>query len=159
MITRDELARRLRLATAETIKCARTFVIEPLPDRAIFHPRLVPNWDDDDRPVFDPAFTSYWERSDDGMLANLSDVQLVDELWHEGRAPEWVDLSVIDVDDRATHLEARFSRTLARYFDFPEPRTIYTEVCPFQIKGPPMPPGFDPHRSPREKFSINWDRE
>jgi hypothetical protein len=38
-------------------------------------------------------------------------------LWHDGRVPEWIDLTAIDEDGQATVLEARFSRWLCSYIN------------------------------------------
>jgi hypothetical protein len=156
MIARAELARRLDLATAETIRYAREFVVESLPDRALYTLKLKPTWLEGGAPIYDPEFASYWQRATDGTLAGQSAEQLIAELWHDGRAPEWVDLCVIDVDDASTHIEAMFSRTLTDRLRPVYPGDRYHAVIPFQIRGPYMPA--DTPYPVREKFSIHWRR-
>ena len=131
MIERDELRRRCIAATAETIACARRFIVEPLPDLARYDLWLVPIWSADGKPEYDPELAALWQRSQDGKLAGLLLERFIDEIWHGGKAPEWIDLAITDEDGKYTYVEARMSRRLVPWF---------TDPAPFNVRGPYIPP-------------------
>jgi hypothetical protein len=127
MIERDELRRRCIAATAETLALAPDSILESPPDAARFDLWLIPDWDVEDRPRYAPEFASLWSRADDGMLSGLTLDELIAEIWHAGRAPEWIDLSFLDQDGTSNFVEARCSRRLVAHFSDP---------APFNVRGP-----------------------
>ena len=109
-------------------------LLDELPPLHRFDLWLVPHWTDDSQPRFAPEFAGLWARSDLGRITGLTAEEVIAEISHSGRAPEWIDLCVVDEDGHYTYLEARFSRTLANSFAPP--------LGPFQVRGPYLPHSF-----------------
>ena len=82
-------------------------------------------------------------------MPDCSALAVVDELWRDGRVPEWMDLSVVDVAQGSTVLEAL---CCGRFTD--DETLLYhkTEGAPpFHVTSPALPPNHDGGR-----FSLHW---
>jgi hypothetical protein len=132
VLSRDQFGRNLADATRTAIEIARTWVLDELPDAARYDLWLVLG-DERDVPRFDPELASLVG----ARPAGLTGEQVIAALWHEGRAPEWIDISVVDVAEGCTYLELRLSRHLSS-----ERRPLWyvqDGVPPFHTCGPYMP--------------------
>jgi len=150
MITRADFVQRLISASSKTTAIALDYLSDVLPSSLLFDLCLVPTWTDTDQPCFAPEFAAFWNGSDRGKRPGLSLDEVVSELWQAGRAPEWVDLGVVDEDGQHTYIEARFSRTLIS--DFP------MGLAPFQTRGPYLPQSHSETfiaGNPISKFSLH----
>lgn len=141
-MTRDELVRRLALAADEAIVFARTCVVDTIPNARLFDIAVIPHHDG----RVDPPLDDLYRRSRRGVLADVDPERAVTELWHDGKVPEWIDISVKEVghppDDAwalVTFVELRCSRTIA-----PDDALWYagTGNAPFHVLGPSIPRAF-----------------
>jgi hypothetical protein len=85
----------------------------------------------------------------------MTGVEAIDFLVRDGRVPQWIDVSVAEVRGEFTLIElACCGRFVAE-----EDRMYYHAygMGPFGLKGPPLPPGYDPARP--QKFDLHWLRE
>ena len=142
-MTREELARRLNAATARVIAYARELVVNQVPDEHRFDIKIIPHGSHHEGPLVDPLLLDLWHRSRHGVLAEQTAEQVVNELWHEERVPEWIDISLDAIelprDDRwrvVSFIEVRCSRTLVH-----DAELWYANegLPPFHMLGPPMP--------------------
>jgi len=144
-VTREEFARRLHAAAVRVLAYARELVVNSVPDEYRFDIRIVPHtqgpWRDG--PLVDPLLLDLWHRSRDGVLRDVTADHAVAELWHDGRVPEWIDISLDAIelphDDRwrvVSFVELRCSRDLV---DDAQLWYANEGLPPFHMLGPPMP--------------------
>ncbi len=137
---------RLLEATKRAVSFARDSVIDTVPDEVRYDLLLVP----DDRPTrVAPELEDLWKRSAGGFLPGFTMEQVVAEVWHQERVPEWIDFGVNSVESGVTFVEVRFSRTLS------DDDGLWHEssgIPPFKIVGPPIPDGFLERHSGSEKL-------
>ena len=152
---RDELRDLLKRCTTECLTYSREFLIDRLPDDVIYW--LYANQSYDGHPP-EPDEVLYPEDSlGRHQRRELDDDGVVRFLWREGRVPEWVDMTVVDVDDDHTFIEllccGRFTANRQRLYYERQGRG------PFGVKGPYLPPSFresgeKPFRLRRGKAGI-----
>ena len=152
VIDRSTFVARLRKAVSEAREFAAELLIDELPAATRYDLWLVPDFPDGETPSFAPEFAAFWQRSKQGRLASATEGEFVDWLWHTGRAPEWIELGVVDVDEAHAFIEARFSRTLVSHFP---------GDAPFNVRGPYHPPGYDVRSGGRFRIRdvMCWGRE
>ena len=149
---RDVFAARLLAAARWAHEFARGMVLEALPDALTFQVLL--NQSNDDIVPLHAAeivFPRDSSRSRARGLRRCGARTVVDELWRDGRVPEWVDLCVVDVRRRSTVVEAL---CCGRFTD--DESLLYHHAegwPPFHVTSPVLPPDYD--GSP---FSLRWMR-
>ena len=125
---------------------ARDLVVEVLPDAVAF--RVLFNQSNDDVVPLRASEVVY--PHDSGrVLPDCAAQTVVDELWRDGRVPEWIDLSVVDVGQGSTVVEVL---CCGRFTD--DEALLYHKVegaAPFHVTSPALPPGHDGSR-----FSLYW---
>ena len=138
-MTPAEFLQRLDAASDQAILFARECVVDTVPDARLFDIAVKPHHDGS----VDPPLDALYRRSRGGVLRDVTREAVVAELWHDGRVPEWIDISVKEVgappDDEwgmLTFIELRCSRTIAS-----DDALWYapTGVAPFHVVGPTMP--------------------
>jgi hypothetical protein len=157
-MNRETFAERLEEAVARARVVAQSAVIEDLPEAVKLRLRLNSSYAGvklrPDVVVF-PDDDSY-ERARELRRCDLTTA--ADELWRDGRVPEWINIAAIDCDEHTTLVElvccGRFTADDARLYKQNGPP-------PFAIHGVPLPPG---QRQPDPRWSIHrraecWDRD
>ena len=144
-MTRAELARRLHEATTRTLAFAREIIVNDVPDDHRFDIIIKPHGALHDGPIVDPLLQDLWDRTR-GIVRELTAEQVIAALWHDGRVPEWIDISLDAIelprDDRwrvVSMVELRCSRTLA---DDTGLWHANEGIPPFHILGPALPDGW-----------------
>jgi len=151
-VDRDVFATRFIAAARWARDYARGMVVEVLPEAMTF--RVLLNQSNDDIVPLRPGEVVFPLDSGRGRARALRacDAQtVVDELWRDGRIPEWVDLSVVDVRRTSTVVEAL---CCGRFTD--DESLLYHRAegwSPFHVTSPVLPPGHDGRR-----FSLHWMR-
>ena len=155
-VERAELERRLATATSRALALTRSLVFDAIPDAVCFALHIQ-KWD---VPVplaaGEVVFAEDPQRFPEAPRRQYTAAQLVDALWREGRAPRWIDLVVIAVEDGRAVIRAdasaRFTADPAVFDDRLEPGR------PFVVKavGPPPWIAMTPHRIPRERYGLTW---
>jgi hypothetical protein len=149
-MTRDEFGELFEKCTKAALEFARQYVVEDLPEEVIY--LIKPNQSCDEGPLELDEVVFPGE-----SLANLRDsyttdlVGTIDFLYREGKVPEWVDVSVVGVDERFSHVEllccGRFTSNESRWYYAKQGQG------PFGIRSPPLPAN---HKSlGGTKFSLN----
>jgi hypothetical protein len=85
----------------------------------------------------------------------MTAVEVIDFLWRDGMAPQWIDVTVVGVEGGVTLIELL---CCGQYVE--EEEQMYYQPFgkgPFGVKGPALPPGWDDKRG--EKFDLHWLRE
>ena len=142
---RDEFATLLDAAARWARDYARGFVLESLPDAMTF--RLLFNQSNDDIEPLRGCELVFPE--DDGRQRSCRGPTAIDELWRDGRVPEWIDLCVSAVERRSTVIEAL---CCGRFTD--DDRLLYHRAegrPPFHVTSPVLPPGYN-----GERFTLRW---
>ncbi|MEV0713995.1 hypothetical protein [Asanoa sp. NPDC050611] len=149
---RDVFAARFIAAAERARDFASGMVSETLPEAMTF--RLLLNQSNDDIQPLRPGevvFPRDRRRRRARALLSADARTVVDELWRDGRVPEWVDLAVADVRPTSTVLETlccgRFTDDESLLYHHAEGRP------PFHVTSPVLPPGYDGGR-----FSLHWMR-
>ncbi|HEY5927361.1 MAG TPA: hypothetical protein VIV11_37010 [Kofleriaceae bacterium] len=91
-MTREEFARRLHEAALRSIAFARELIVNQVPDEYRFDIVIKPHGPEHVGPIVDPHLMDLWKRG--GEARELTVDQAVAELWHDGRVPEWIDISL-----------------------------------------------------------------
>jgi hypothetical protein len=145
---RDVFAARFMGSAQRARDFARGFVVEVLPEAVRF--RVLFNQSNDD---IEPlrAGEIVFPQDSGRTLSACTAENAVDQLWRNGRIPEWIDLSVVDVKRASTVVEAlccgRFTDDEALLYHRAE------GAPPFHVTSPALLPGYD--GSP---FSLHWMR-
>jgi len=146
-------ATRFATAARHARDFARGFVVEALPESMMF--RVLLNQSNDDiEPLRTGEVVFPLDSAEHRSQAlRACDAQtVVDELWREGRVPEWVDLSVVDVEGGCTVVEllccGRFTDDESLLYHRAEGRP------PFHVTSPVLPPNHD-----EKRFSLHWMRQ
>lgn len=148
---RELFERRLREAATSARDFAREYIEEPLPNPMLFRLRLNSSYDGTPRVGDETVFPedSSFDRAE--KLKLCSEQQVVDELWRDGRVPEWIDVAVIGETGAATLLQlmccGRFTAEEGLLYHAREERQ------PFHVTGPTLPVGY----TDGQRFSI-YDR-
>lgn len=142
-VERATFTEHLAIAATRAREFASRFVIEPLPDAMRFRLSLrAPLAKEHGRWIM-------FERDVDRVPIELSADEVVEELWRDGRAPEWVNTSVASERDGDTIVELvacpRFSHDPSYH--------VGEGIPPFHVLGPSLP--FD--HAEGERFSIHRD--
>jgi hypothetical protein len=145
-VDRDVFAARLIGSAQRARDLARDMVVEVLPEAVAF--RVLFNQSNDDIVPLRAGEVVYPQ--DGGRaLPDCTARTVVDELWRDGRVPEWIDLSVVDVGQGSTVVEmlgcGRFTDDEALLYHTAE------GAPPFHVTSPVLPPGHDGSR-----FSLYW---
>src|SRR5690242_246052 len=130
---RDEFARRLQLATTQTLDFSRQCVWNDLPE----HCRYVAVLGGAGlQPTPRDGEAVYPE--DVGRVGPLDVAGVVEVLWRHGTVPEWINISVHSADDASTYIEllccARFTDQEQLMYFFEQ-----LDTSPFQVRGPSLP--------------------
>jgi hypothetical protein len=144
-VDRDEFATRLDAAARWARDYARALVLESLPDAMTF--RLFLNQSNDDIEPLRAAEMVFPE--DSGRERTCGGPTAIDELWRDGRVPEWVDLCVSAVERGSTVIEAL---CCGRFTD--DDTLLYHRAegwPPFHVTSPVLPPGYH-----GERFTLRW---
>src|SRR5688500_9632866 len=139
-ITATAFAQRFRDAVDTSVSFASTMVPQRLPESRRFF--LEPNASFDGHPLVDDQVLYPSDGLPIGqVLGPLSFEASLDWLWREGKVPEWVDVSVCDVDPEHTYLRL----TCCGRFTALERRLYYgsTGLAPFGVKSPTFPAGWE----------------
>jgi hypothetical protein len=150
-VEREQFARRLDEAATTARDFARKYIEEPLPDPMLFRVRLNSSYDANPRVHDEVVFPEEGAFGRAADLQTCNQQQVVDELWRDGRVPEWIDVAVIGETGTATLLQlvccGRFTATDEILYHAREGRP------PFHVTGPVLPVGYNDG----QKFSI-YDR-
>jgi hypothetical protein len=150
-MTRDRFRDLFILATEQVIEFTRQHVRDELPDTPRY--LVFANQSYDAGPDGE-SLTAYPE---DALPAGefrgpRTGVEAIDFLWRDGRVPAWIDVMIVGVEGGVTRIELR---CCGRYVA-EEEQMYYPEMGPFGVKGPALPPDWDPRRP--EKFDLAWRR-
>jgi hypothetical protein len=136
---------------------ATQFVVDMLPETYAFWVELNRSFDGElnaDEVVFPDDVEKHGAR-----VGPLTPEDVVSLLWRDRMVPEWIDITVIAADARATYFEltccGRFtSQARLLYYD-------HTEYPPFGVKGPAYPARLTQDAmdgKPVEKFTLAESR-
>lgn len=145
---RNLFAGRLREASVLARDFAREFIREPLPDDLRFRVHL--NCSYDGNPLVEDEVVYPNDSAFDRAMAlhEVTEGQVLEALWRDGRVPEWIDLNVAGETGTATLIDVlscgRFTAGERLLYHTREGRP------PFHVLGPTLPVG---HRK-EERFSI-----
>jgi hypothetical protein len=93
---RTTLEARLRVAARQAVEYARRYVLEELPNEAMF--RVYPNRSFDKHPLVGDEVVFPGDSLPEGAFHGPWSVgQVVEFLWRGGKVPEWIDVTVEDV--------------------------------------------------------------
>jgi hypothetical protein len=152
-VTREEFARRLHEATQSALGYARELLVNEVPDDYRFDIVIKPDWLPEG-PRVAPELMDLWERSGRNVLREVTADQAVAELWHAGRVPEWIDISLDAIelprDDQwrvVSFVLLRCSRTLA---DDDRLWHAHEGLPPFHMLSPALPPGWSERHTNEE---------
>ena len=84
----------------------------------------------------------------------MTGVEAIDFLWRDGRVPQWIEVSVVEVAGDITFIELC---CCGRYVSEEERMYYSPAMGPFGLKGPVLPPDWD--REKREKFDLHWRKK
>ncbi|GAB2956426.1 hypothetical protein GCM10027280_51280 [Micromonospora polyrhachis] len=154
---RTTFAARLVSSAEAARRFAGTLVTEALPAALAFRVRL--NQSNDAHVSPQPGEVRFPHDSNpdrDRTLLWCDESAVVDELWRDGRVPEWVNLSVIDRTSTVTLVEVvccgRFTDDESRLYHVQE------GAPPFHVLGPTLPAGHDGSRFSIHHRSECWGR-
>ena len=143
----------LARATFEALKCARELVHNRLPDSIGYMVHLSVSYDGN---PLEPGEHVYPEdvARHGKKLGPLATEGVVELLWRDGLVPEWIDIAVARTDGTQTFMELL---CCGRFTDSAE-HLYYsgTEVCPFGVKSPYLPPDWEKGDVP---FDLHWHPE
>jgi hypothetical protein len=150
-MTRDRFRDLFIKAMERAVEFTRQFVTNDLPETPRFLVYLNQSYDQAPDGSSLTAFPGESLPSDE-FYGPLTGVEAIDFLWRDQRVPQWIDVSVVDVQENATLIELL---CCGRY-GAEEEHMYYSkyEMGPFGVKGPALPPGWDAEK--REKFNLNW---
>jgi hypothetical protein len=147
-VDRDEFARRLQLATTQTLDFSRQFVWNNLPEHCRY---VVVLGGARPQETLREGETVYPE--DLGPVGPLDVAGVVALLWREGKVPEWIDIKPHSADEVSTILELL---CCARFTD--QDRLLYffgqLDTSPFQVRGPNLPREWV--AGDHDKFDLHW---
>ncbi len=154
---RAVFSERLATAAGVAVGYAREQLIEELPAPLVFRVRLNQSYDEFSALPGEGRFPEDSSRDRAAALHRCEFETVVDELWREGRVPEWVNLAVVGISRTATIIEVvccgRFTADATKLSDMPG------GPAPFQPGGPALPPAHDGTRFSVHTRSECWDRE
>ncbi|MFN0020270.1 MAG: hypothetical protein ACKVP0_18570 [Pirellulaceae bacterium] len=149
-MTRDRFRDLFILATERVLEFTRTFVIQEIPETPRYRVRCNKSHD----VAHDgTSLTAFPQDSLPGQEFHgpWTGVAVIDFLWRDGRVPQWIDVSVVDVEGDTTFIELY---CCGRYVAEEERMYYSPKMGPFGVKGPPLPPSWDDKK--REKFDLHW---
>jgi hypothetical protein len=148
LVEREVFARRLHEAATVGRDFARKYIREPLPDPMLFRLRLNSSYDGNPRIGDEVVFPEDGSAERAEALQLCNEQQVVNELWRDGRVPEWIDVAVIGETGTATLLQlrccGRFTADDGLLYHAHEGRQ------PFHVTGPTLPV----HYEDGQTFSI-----
>jgi len=145
-VDRDLFVERFIRSAQRARDFARGLVVEQLPDALRFRV-LFNQLNDDIVPL--RAGEVVFSQDSGRVLPACTAATAVGALWREGRVPEWIDLSVVDVRRASTVVEVL---CCGRFTD--DETLLYHQkegAPPFHVTSPALPPGHDGSR-----FSLHW---
>ncbi|MGW4245709.1 hypothetical protein [Nocardia sp. NPDC004722] len=154
---RETLRERLAVAAASARDFARKYVLEDLPAPLVFRVRLNQSFDGHPPASQEARFPedSGYDRA--VALRRCDFDTVVDELWRDGRVPEWVNVTAIGTTGAATLIElvccGRFTADADRLYHRHEGNP------PFHVLGPTLPPLHDGNRFSIHRRSECWDTD
>jgi hypothetical protein len=150
-IFQQNFARAMEFA----IPFSQKFVTNPLPSNCLSF--LYPNMSYDGNPLVDDE--QIFPEDGSGLseekpyFGALTESEVVEFLWRNGKVPEWINITVSTYDAKFTYLEllccGRFTETEKRLYH------TFEGYPPFHVLGPDLPPGW---KSIEEsgKFDLFW---
>lgn len=128
------------------------FVINELPETP--HYLLLPNMSNDIT-TDGISLTSFPEDSmpDGEYRGRLTGPEAIDFLWRDGRVPQWINVSIVAVENGVTLFELY---CCGRYVA--DEKDMYYNsgnMGPFGLKSPVLPPGW---KDKDPKFDLHWRR-
>ncbi|MCE9669946.1 hypothetical protein LY474_19285 [Myxococcus stipitatus] len=152
---KSAFAERLRRAAERARDFARTLVIEPLPDNVLFDVELNCSYDGNPLHPDERVYPEDPTRFPPTQRSRLAREDVVELLWREGAAPEWINLTVKSEDGEHTLIElsccGRFTANEHLLYHEQEGHP------PFHVLGPSLPPSYDQEKA--ERFSLYWGPE
>ena len=147
---REEFARRLQLATTQTLDFSRQFVWNNLPE----HCRYVAVLGGAGlQPTLTDGETVYPQ--DVVPVGPLNVAGVVELLWRHGTVPEWINISAHSADDVSTYVEllccARFTDRERLMYFFEQ-----LDTSPFQVRGPSLPWHW---QRGDDRFDLHWGHQ
>ena len=147
---KDTFHEHLILATGHSIKFAKRYVRNRLPEMFLFLVHLNQSYDGNPLEPGERVFPDDVAHHG-ACVGPLSAGQVVELLWRDGLVPEWIDISVERADGTHSFMEllccGRFSdRAEQLYY-------AKTDICPFRCKSPTFPPGWGQTDEP---FDLHW---
>ncbi|MEO3819550.1 hypothetical protein [Plantactinospora sp. B24E8] len=138
---RDLFAARLAESAEAARSFAQTLVVERLPAPLVFRVRLNQSYDGHPPRPGEVRYPQDSEPDRRNALWRCDAGTVVDELWRDGRVPEWVNVAVVGETGTATIIElvccGRFTDDESRLYHIRE------GVPPFHVLGPALPPVHD----------------
>jgi hypothetical protein len=156
-VDREVFADRLAQAAERAWRFAATLVEEPLPPALVFRVRL--NRSADRHVPAAPALVRFPEDTSlarDRALRRCDAATVVDELWRDGRVPQWVNAAVVAATDTVTVMGLV---CCGRFTD--DESLLYharAGIAPFHVLGPELPAGHDGGRYSIHHRYECWDR-
>jgi hypothetical protein len=134
---------------------SRQFVTNLLPSDCLS--LLYPNMSYDGNPLIGDEQTfpedSFGLTEEKPYIGPLTESDVVEFLWRNGRIPEWVNVTVSTFDEKYTYLEllccGRFTATGGRLYHAGE------GYPPFHVLGPDLPPDWESIEK-SGKFDLHW---
>jgi len=151
-MTRSEFIALLNKATTAAMGFARTCVDNELPETVRFHVYLNQSFDG-----HATAEERVYPEDDGRELDCVSEEEVANAIFRDGRCPGWIDISV--AAQSATHTQVDLV-CCGRYTD--NPRLMYYTargMGPFGIKSPMMPVGFKEGTRFRLPLVLSCERQ
>ncbi len=148
---RDQLARRLHLATTRAVDFSQQFVWNVLPAACQYLVSLSREGAKYSPRVGEMIYPEDAQREEE-FVGPVDVAGVVALVWRAGKIPEWINISVHSADEVTTYLELV---CCARFTD--QERLLYfplSDTCPFQVRGPVLPPGW--RNDDGGKFDLHW---
>ena len=147
---RETFREHFERAAARAFELARSMVRNHLPPLHDYSVHLNQSHDDHPLRPGECVFPDDVARLGE-IVGPLDADAVVNLLWRDGLIPEWIDISVEDADSELTHFTLL---TCGRFTDRAE-HLYYsdTDVCPFGIKSPVLPPYWQKSNGP---FELPW---
>lgn len=154
-ISKEGFKKNLILASKETVEFTRTLVYNKLPENIRYKIYLNCSYDEN----LEKGEKTFSEDLKNRSRKINEPDEIVKLLWRNGLVPEWINVTVYDVDDNFTYLMleccGRFSSKPKQMYH------IHEGKAPFHILGPPMPfdTKFDENDKIIEKYDLYWNKK
>ena len=149
-MNKNEFSELLHQCSKLSYDFALKYVINELPEKFMYQLNINAPYEEliEDEECF-PELTTKGQEYTDPMTHN----SVVDELWRNGKVPEWIDISVFRTDKEYTY----FTLTCCNRFTAKNELYYYirNDNGPFGIKSPVFPPEWEfEDKNKNKKFDL-----